>query len=107
MTEKDIQMELDRLQAEANAIYEQEAVNNERVMQLCAEAREALHAGDSERYWACMNEAQERTRMSEVYLKLINKTAEDSRRLLVEVMGPVGCLIWDAIRRRQEEEMGS
>lgn len=107
MTEKDIQMELDRLQAEANAIYEQEDANNERVMQLCAEAREALYAGDSERYWACMTEAQKRTHMSEVYLKLINKTAEDSRRLLVGVMGPVGGLIWDAIRRRQEEEMGS
>lgn len=107
MTEKDIQMELDRLQAEANAIYEQAAVNSERVMQLCADAREAMNAGDTEKYWACMNEAQERTHMSEVYLKLINKTAEDSRRLLVGVMGPVGGLIWDAIRRRQEEEMGS
>lgn len=106
MTEKDIQMELDRLQSEANAIYEQEDANNERVMQLCAEAREALNAGDSERYWACINEAQKRMHMSEVYLKLINKTAEDSRRLLVGVMGPVGGLIWDAIRR-QHEEMGS
>lgn len=107
MTGKDIQMELDRLQAEANAIHEQAEENNERVMQLCAEAREALNVGDSERYWACMSEAQERIRMSEMYLGLINKTAEDSRRLLVGVMGPVGGLIWDAIRRRQEEEMGS
>ena len=100
MTEKDIQMELDRLQAEANAIHEQAEANNEKVTQLCAEAREAINAGDSERYWACMNEAQERMRMSEMYLKLINKTAEDSRRLLVGVMGPVGGLIWDAIRRQ-------
>lgn len=107
MTEKDIQMELDRLQAEANAIHEQAAVNNERVMQLCAEAREAVDAGDSERYWACMNEAQAGMRMSEMYLKLINKTAEDSRRLMVGVMGPVGGLIWDAIRRQHYDGMGS
>lgn len=100
MTEKDIQMELDRLQAEANAIHEQAEANNEKVTELCAEAREALHAGDSERYWACMHEAQERMRMSEMYLKLINKTAEDSRRLLVGVMGPIGGLIWDAILRQ-------
>ena len=106
MTEKDIQMELDRLQAEANAIHEQAEANNEKVTQLCAEAREALNAGDTEKYWACMNEAQERIRMSEMYLKLINKTAEDSRRLLVGVMGPVGGLIWDAIRR-QNGWMGS
>lgn len=106
MTERDIQMELDRLQAEANAIHEQAEANNERVMQLCTEAREAINAGDSEKYWACMNEAQEGMRMSEMYLKLINKTAEDSRRLMVGVMGPVGGLIWDAIRR-QNGWMGS
>ena len=106
MTEKDIQMELDRLQAEANAIHEQAEANNEKVTQLCAEAREALNVGDTEKYWACMNEAQERIRMSEMYLKLINRTAEDSRILLVGVMGPIGGLIWDEIRR-QNGWMGS
>lgn len=107
MTEKDIQIEMDRIMTQAASIKEVADANTEKIQQLINEARDASMAGDNEKYWACTNEALSRLKQSELYCKMLERTSEDCRRLLVTAYGPVGGMMYDAIIRKQQEEMGS
>lgn len=107
MNSNDIQTELERIMAQSTNIKELADRNSEKVQQLIDEARAASNEGDTEKYWTLMNEATTRLKQSEMYLKLLNETASDTRRLLVTAYGPVGGAIFDAIVQKQKEEMGS
>lgn len=107
MNNTDIQTELERIMAQSTNIKEIADKNSERIQQLIDEARVASNEGDIEKYWTLMNEATTRLKQSEMYCKLLDETANDARRLLVTAYGPVGGAIFDAIVRKQEEEMGS
>ena len=107
MNNTDIQTELERIMAQSTNIKELSDKNSERIQQLIDEARVASNEGDTEKYWTLMNEATTRLKQSEMYLKLLDETANEARRLLVTAYGPVGGAIFDAIVRKQKEEMGS
>lgn len=107
MNSKDIQTELERIMAQSTSIKEIADKNSEKVQHCIDEARVASNEGDIEKYWTLMNEATTRLKQSEMYLKLLDETANDARRLLVTAYGPVGGAIFDAIVQKQKEEMGS
>lgn len=107
MNNADIQTELERIMAQTTSIKELADKNSEKIQKLIDEARVASNEGDTEMYLTLMNEATARLKQSEMYMKLLEETANDARRLLVTAYGPVGGAIFDAIVRKQKEEMGS